>query len=217
MQKPDDLDGVCPFLSSEGPCPYGLACRFASTHKDNNGEVANGTVNGDKRNSEMNVLIKDVQKLLWKNKMKFPKADAALKLLGLLARTRPFTLIISSHCDEYGRLFLFTLHFFFFLYQLFVYIGIFLFILVFWLQGQGKKTKMGDNDNDGQNAANGSEDVDGNGCCRATADSSNELDCSVEVLEEDKPDEADVADELRPPKKTKCSIDETCPVPLNDG
>ncbi|XP_042002855.1 tRNA-dihydrouridine(47) synthase [NAD(P)(+)]-like [Salvia splendens] len=31
----------------------------------------------------MNVLTKDVQRLLWKNRMKFPKADAALKLLGL--------------------------------------------------------------------------------------------------------------------------------------
>lgn len=84
MQKPADLDGVCPFLSNEGPCPYGLACRFAGTHKDVNGEVAK--VNGDKKSSEMNGLTKDVQKLLWKNKMKFPKADAALKLLGLQAR-----------------------------------------------------------------------------------------------------------------------------------
>ncbi|KAI3446213.1 hypothetical protein Pfo_002878 [Paulownia fortunei] len=166
-QKPDDLDGLCPFLSREGPCPYGLACRFAGTHKDDNGEVVNGTINEDKRNSEMNVLKKDVQKLLWKNRMKFPKADAALKLLGLL--------------------------------------------------GQGKKKNMGDNDNDGQIVANGSGDVDGNDCCRATADASNKIDCSAEVLEEGKPDEADVADELRPPKKTKCSIDETCSAPLDDA
>ncbi|KAK6136655.1 hypothetical protein DH2020_029599 [Rehmannia glutinosa] len=89
-QKPDDLEGICPFINSEGPCPYGLACRFAGTHNDGNGEVANGANNGDNRKSEMNVLKKDVQKLLWKNKIKFPKADAALKLLGLLARTRPF-------------------------------------------------------------------------------------------------------------------------------
>ncbi|KAK4401440.1 tRNA-dihydrouridine(47) synthase [NAD(P)(+)]-like [Sesamum angolense] len=91
-QKPDDLDGMCPFLSTKGPCPYGLACRFAGTHKDDNGETANETINGDKRSSEMNVLKKDVQKLLWKNRMKFPKADAALKLLGLVARTKPFSL-----------------------------------------------------------------------------------------------------------------------------
>lgn len=74
-------------MSREGPCPYGLACRFAGTHKDDNAEIANRTINGDNGNNEMNMLIKDVQKLLWKNKMKFPKSDAALTLLGLQART----------------------------------------------------------------------------------------------------------------------------------
>ncbi|GMP37701.1 hypothetical protein CsSME_00009276 [Camellia sinensis var. sinensis] len=78
-EKPDDLEGECPFLSAEGPCPYGLACRFSGTHKDGfSGEA----LDGRKKNSEMNGLSKDVQKLLWKNKMKFPKADAQLKLLG---------------------------------------------------------------------------------------------------------------------------------------
>lgn len=79
---------MCPFLSYEGPCPYGLACRFAGTHKDDNGEASGA--NGDKINSEMNVLKKDVQKLLWKNKMKFPKADAVLKVLGLQVRKTLF-------------------------------------------------------------------------------------------------------------------------------
>ncbi|KAL8543190.1 hypothetical protein ACS0TY_003916 [Phlomoides rotata] len=165
-QKPDDLDGTCPFLSREGPCPYGLACRFAGTHKDDNGEVANRTINGDNTNNEMNMLIKDVQKLLWKNKMKFPKADAALTLLGL--------------------------------------------------QGNGKKNRTGNNDIADQIVANDSENVNGNGCCTATADSSNNLDCYAQVLEEAKPDEADVADEVRPPKRTKPSV-ETCPVPPTDA
>ncbi|GFP89002.1 tRNA-dihydrouridine(47) synthase [NAD(P)(+)]-like [Phtheirospermum japonicum] len=86
-RKPDDLDGICPFTSSDqGPCPYGLACRFGGTHKDDNGElVAKTGANGeDNKNSEMNVLKKDVQRLLWTNKMKFPNADASLKHLGLL-------------------------------------------------------------------------------------------------------------------------------------
>ncbi|KAK9286631.1 hypothetical protein L1049_015031 [Liquidambar formosana] len=78
-QKPADLEGNCPFMSDEGPCPYGLACRFSGTHKDG---VPDGT--SKKKNSEMNGLKKDVQKLLWKNKMRFPKADAKLKLLGLM-------------------------------------------------------------------------------------------------------------------------------------
>ncbi|KAL0334628.1 UNVERIFIED_CONTAM: tRNA-dihydrouridine(47) synthase [NAD(P)(+)]-like [Sesamum radiatum] len=140
-QKPDDLDGMCPFLSTKGPCPYGLACRFAGTHKDDDGEAANETINGDKRSSEMN--------------------------------------------------------------------------------GQGKKKKMveneNENENDGQIVKNDSGDIDGNSCCRATGDSSNGVDCAAEVLEEDKPDEADATDELRPPKKTKCSTDDTCSVLVNDG
>ncbi|CAA0807685.1 tRNA-dihydrouridine(47) synthase [Striga hermonthica] len=143
-QKPDDLEGICPFASIEGPCPYGLACRFAGTHKDDNGEVASNANGEDNRRGEMNGLKKEVQKVLWKNKMKFPKADAALKILGLV--------------------------------------------------GQGKNKKMGDKDND---VSNGSGDADGK-CC------------------EDKLDEADAAEKIRPPKKTKCSIDEIGNAPLDD-
>ncbi|KAF7127949.1 hypothetical protein RHSIM_Rhsim11G0184600 [Rhododendron simsii] len=81
-QKPDDLEGVCPFMSAEVPCPYGLACRFSGTHKDG----FSADLNGRKENPEMNGLKKDVQHLLWKNKMRFPKADAQLKLLGLMVK-----------------------------------------------------------------------------------------------------------------------------------
>ncbi|XAR72759.1 tRNA-dihydrouridine(47) synthase (NAD(P)(+)) [Bertholletia excelsa] len=80
-QKPADLEGDCPFLSIGGPCPYGLACRFSGTHKEG---FPGDTSNGRQKSSEINGLNKDVQKLLWKNKMRFPKADAQLKLLGLL-------------------------------------------------------------------------------------------------------------------------------------
>lgn len=82
-EKPADLEGNCPFLEEEGPCPYGLACRFSGTHKD---DIHAVTVGVKKRESETNGLKKDVQKLLWKNKMKFPKADGKLKILGLLGQ-----------------------------------------------------------------------------------------------------------------------------------
>ncbi|CAN0907744.1 tRNA-dihydrouridine(47) synthase [NAD(P)(+)]-like [Linum grandiflorum] len=80
-QKPEDLDGECPFLDEKARCPYGLACRFYNTHKH---DVSVGLSVTNKNDSEINGLSKDVQRLLWKNKMKFPKADAKLKALGLL-------------------------------------------------------------------------------------------------------------------------------------
>ncbi|XP_061368368.1 tRNA-dihydrouridine(47) synthase [NAD(P)(+)]-like [Gastrolobium bilobum] len=84
-QKPADLEGKCPFLKSEGSCPYGLACRFSSTHQDG---IPSGNLNGLKNSSEVNGLSKDVQKLLWKNKMSFAKADAKLKSLGLVGLSK---------------------------------------------------------------------------------------------------------------------------------
>ncbi|KAF8647284.1 hypothetical protein HU200_065435 [Digitaria exilis] len=77
VQKPADLDGTCPFSTLGQSCPYGLACRFLGTHKDN---LAPLKTEG---NHERNPLSKDIQKLLWKNKYKFPKASAQIKLLGL--------------------------------------------------------------------------------------------------------------------------------------
>ncbi|XP_027353940.1 tRNA-dihydrouridine(47) synthase [NAD(P)(+)]-like isoform X2 [Abrus precatorius] len=79
-QKPGDLEGECPFFKSGGSCPYGLACRFSSTHHDG---VPSANLNGLKKGSEVNGLSKDVQKLLWKNKMRFLKADTQLKSLSL--------------------------------------------------------------------------------------------------------------------------------------
>lgn len=81
--KPVDLEGNCPFLDHKGPCPFGLACRFAGTHR-----VSTSADLSEKRNTEVNGLKKNVQKLLWKNKMCFPKADGQLKLLGLLNKSK---------------------------------------------------------------------------------------------------------------------------------
>ncbi|KAK7352061.1 hypothetical protein VNO80_17477 [Phaseolus coccineus] len=84
-QKPSDLEGQCPFVKFGGSCPYRLTCRFSSTHE---GGVPSGDRNGLKNSSEVNGLSKDVQKLLWKNKMSFSKADAKLKSLGLLGPSK---------------------------------------------------------------------------------------------------------------------------------
>lgn len=77
-QKPADLEGTCPFTALGHLCPYGLTCRFLSTHKDNLAPQ-----NHPEGNCERNPLSKEIQKLLWKSKYKFPKASAQIKLLGL--------------------------------------------------------------------------------------------------------------------------------------
>ncbi|KAK2996868.1 hypothetical protein RJ639_024853 [Escallonia herrerae] len=111
-EKPDDLEGSCPFLGDEAPCPYGLACRYSGTHCN---DVRAETLDVKKKGSEVNGLKKDVQKLLWKNKMRFPKADAKLKLLGLLGQNLKTKTVAdkeegcqnvsngSSSCDKNGR------------------------------------------------------------------------------------------------------------------
>lgn len=79
-QKPADLEGVCPFVRLEELCPYGITCRFLNTHKD---RPLSTNLDISKKSFEINVLNKDLQRLLWKNKFLFPKADAQLKALGL--------------------------------------------------------------------------------------------------------------------------------------
>ncbi|XP_010665865.1 uncharacterized protein LOC104883109 isoform X2 [Beta vulgaris subsp. vulgaris] len=79
-QRPADLEGECPFISAQKNCPYGVTCRFYGTHKDMPSESLDVLQGG----ADVNPLKKDVQKLLWKNKMKYPKSDAALKQLGLV-------------------------------------------------------------------------------------------------------------------------------------
>ncbi|XP_010555252.1 PREDICTED: tRNA-dihydrouridine(47) synthase [NAD(P)(+)]-like [Tarenaya hassleriana] len=81
-QKPEDIEGQCPFVTSGVRCAYGLACRFSGTHGDHAG------ASDAKENSEMNTFKKETQKLLWKNKMNFLKADAKLESLGLLGHAK---------------------------------------------------------------------------------------------------------------------------------
>ena len=90
-QKPGDLEGTCPFTALGQLCPYGLTCRFLGTHKDNLAPQ-----NHSEGNHERNPLSKDIQKLLWKNKYKFPKASAQIKLLGLKVYSQLLPMSISD-------------------------------------------------------------------------------------------------------------------------
>ncbi|XP_039040939.1 tRNA-dihydrouridine(47) synthase [NAD(P)(+)]-like [Hibiscus syriacus] len=98
-QKPADLEGDCPFIKADAPCPYGLACRFVGTHKDG---ASAATSNLLKKCSEVNGLSKDVQKLLWKNKMRFTKADGVLKSLGLMGPNWKKKQLVDKEEDEVG-------------------------------------------------------------------------------------------------------------------
>lgn len=95
LQKPKDLEGVCPFSDVTAVCPYGFACRYSGSHPEVKGihaaEVLKDGNHDSGKNSlssirELNSLNKTFQKSLWKNAVTFPKADAQLQALGLLVR-----------------------------------------------------------------------------------------------------------------------------------
>ncbi|XP_074558849.1 tRNA-dihydrouridine(47) synthase [NAD(P)(+)]-like [Curcuma longa] len=79
-EKSPDLEGTCPFINVDETCPYGITCRYSNTHKQCTSLKPNPSA---KRSTEVNCLNKDLQKLLWKDKVSFPKADFQLQLLGL--------------------------------------------------------------------------------------------------------------------------------------
>ncbi|CAA2965253.1 tRNA-dihydrouridine(47) synthase [NAD(P)(+)]-like [Olea europaea subsp. europaea] len=220
MQKLADLEGSCPFLDNGGPCPYGLSCRFSGTHHD--GDVVPAvTTTAKKNNSELNGLNKDVQKLLWKNKMKFPKADNILKLLGLhgpgkkgksMDNVKDGQILANGCVDVDGN-------------------GCRNVALEAnnevecspkVLEEEDKpdevqleKGKDMGNEKDDQIVANGAGIVDGNGCCNLASEAKNEVECSYEALEDLKPDEESVADELRPLKRAKSSVSDVCSVEVD--
>ncbi|BBN06407.1 tRNA-dihydrouridine synthase 3 [Marchantia polymorpha subsp. ruderalis] len=85
-QKPPDLPGNCPSLESGEPCSYSLTCRFAGTHKDFYVLESSKKKPSNVPANERNILRKDYQKLLWKNKGQYPKADAQLRAMGLMGK-----------------------------------------------------------------------------------------------------------------------------------
>ncbi|KAL2632793.1 hypothetical protein R1flu_004272 [Riccia fluitans] len=96
-QKPPDLPGNCPSLEIGEPCSYSITCRFAGTHK-NVAEVESSKEKpSNVPTNERNILRKDLQKLLWKNKGHYPRADAQLRAMGLLGKAFKLN---SAHDEE---------------------------------------------------------------------------------------------------------------------
>ncbi|XP_052192680.1 tRNA-dihydrouridine(47) synthase [NAD(P)(+)]-like isoform X2 [Diospyros lotus] len=180
-QKPADLEGECPFFSAEGPCPYGLACRFAGTHKD---VLSGEALTGRKKGSEMNGLKKDIQKLLWKNKMRFQKADAQLKLLGLLGKMNTKNKMPSDKedCDQ-------TLS-----------------NVSPTADKNGCSELACESSKQMESPA-----TDNNGCSEVVYVSDNQMDHAPQPpAEDDTAHLASATDEIRPLKKAKSSVDENC-------
>lgn len=86
-QKPPDLPGRCPSINKTEPCQYGVACRFSGTHAERDSSQLENALKD--ANFEMNSLVKDLQKKIWKNTVTFPKAQEQLKNLGILERGKP--------------------------------------------------------------------------------------------------------------------------------
>ncbi|OIT27939.1 PREDICTED: tRNA-dihydrouridine(47) synthase [NAD(P)(+)]-like [Nicotiana attenuata] len=163
-EKPADIEGSCPFLVYEGPCPYGLACRFAGTHED---DVSAQTEKISRKSSELNFFNKDTQKLLWKNKMKFPKAEATLKLLGLEGHPKDKILVDKEENGEVVP------------------------------KEPATDTKTDSNE--------------------AASDCSNKVEITPSISPEDDVVENNMADDIRPLKKAKSSIDEICSSQASNG
>jgi tRNA-dihydrouridine synthase 3 len=84
FQRPPDLPGKCPSLDTGERCSYGIACRFASTHKEGTEYENTITRRSNVAANELNSLSKELQKVLWKNMGSYPKADAQLQAMGLM-------------------------------------------------------------------------------------------------------------------------------------
>ncbi|CAM6022044.1 unnamed protein product [Sphagnum balticum] len=108
-QKPPDIPGQCPFLGDDIRCPYGYACRYVGTHpKTSSADLEGQLSKAETRDKngplssiqELNNLNKGFQKLLWKNAVTFPKADAQLGALGLLGKAKKIVMKISANGSE---------------------------------------------------------------------------------------------------------------------
>ncbi|XP_050419185.2 tRNA-dihydrouridine(47) synthase [NAD(P)(+)]-like [Patella vulgata] len=90
--KPEDLGKTCYMFETFGKCPYGLTCRYGSQHiSEDYKNVVNKEL-WEKKSKDfesMNLLPKDLQKLLWKKKYDFTKANKICsQVLNLLEKRR---------------------------------------------------------------------------------------------------------------------------------
>ncbi|XP_019621690.1 PREDICTED: tRNA-dihydrouridine(47) synthase [NAD(P)(+)]-like isoform X1 [Branchiostoma belcheri] len=85
--KPADLGDKCYVYDTHGRCPFGITCRFAKCHTDDqNQNVVNPDVySPEAKPTTSNQLPKDTQTSLRKKQYKFPKSNEYLRAIGKLS------------------------------------------------------------------------------------------------------------------------------------
>ncbi|XP_066287288.1 tRNA-dihydrouridine(47) synthase [NAD(P)(+)]-like [Branchiostoma lanceolatum] len=85
--KPADIGDRCYVYDTHGRCPFGITCRFAKCHTDDqNQNVVNPAVySPEAKPTTSNQIPKDIQTSLRKKQYKFPKSDQYLRAIGKLS------------------------------------------------------------------------------------------------------------------------------------
>ena len=83
LTKPPDIADTCYNFATFGKCPFGPACRFASSHLNSNYEnlVNKEIFKSSDRVHTLNVLSKSLQENLRKRTVEYPESDAYLDRL----------------------------------------------------------------------------------------------------------------------------------------
>eukprot|EP00898_Chlorokybus_atmophyticus_P003170 jgi/Chlat1/3854/Chrsp26S04012 len=92
-QKPADLPGACPYTlegTDSAGCPYGVSCRFASSHQPADASTSTLSEDDFAHNAlhEVNYLDHKLHVQLRRDARPFTKADAVLKGLGVQLKYR---------------------------------------------------------------------------------------------------------------------------------
>ncbi|RDD37049.1 tRNA-dihydrouridine(47) synthase [NAD(P)(+)]-like [Trichoplax sp. H2] len=82
QSKPPDLGDKCVIFDAYGKCPYGLACRYGSSHVNNKKNVIDEE--RLRASATKNCMSKEALSDLRKKKIQFPKADAYVKAISAM-------------------------------------------------------------------------------------------------------------------------------------
>ena len=81
--KPADIGGKCVFFELIGECPYGLECRFGSSHISSDYKNIKQEITGEHKDHGVthSWLSKELQERLHKKTIKFPRSEKYLSKL----------------------------------------------------------------------------------------------------------------------------------------